>query len=50
MYQQIIDKIKPKMDKVVDFTIKKLGSFRAGRASPALIENIQVDCKNRCSC
>jgi ribosome recycling factor len=44
MYQQIIDKIKPEMDKVIDFTNKKLGSFRTGRASPALVENIQVDC------
>ncbi|HQB18448.1 MAG: ribosome recycling factor [Parcubacteria group bacterium] len=44
MHQQIIDKIKPEIDKVIDFTIKKLGSFRTGRASPALIENIQVDC------
>lgn len=44
MYQQIIDNIKPEMDKVIDFTTKKLGSFRTGRASPALVENIQVDC------
>ena len=44
MYQQIIDKIKPEMDKVIDFATKKLGGFRTGRASPALVGNIQVDC------
>lgn len=44
MYEQIIKEIKPEMDKVLDFTVKKLGSFRTGRATPALVENIQVDC------
>ncbi|MDD3386532.1 MAG: ribosome recycling factor [Candidatus Pacebacteria bacterium] len=44
MYEQIIKEAEPKMDKVIEFVIKKLGSFRTGRASPALVENIQVDC------
>jgi len=44
MYEQIIKEIDPKMEKVIDFVTKKLSSFRAGRASPALVENVQVDC------
>jgi len=44
MYQEIIDKIKPEMEKVLNFLRKKLTEVRAGRASPALVENIIVDC------
>lgn len=42
-YKQIIDSIKPELIKVVDFTQKKLSSIRTGRASPVLVENIQVE-------
>jgi len=44
MYEQIIDLIKPELEKVIDFVQKRLSSIRAGRASPALVENIQVEC------
>lgn len=42
-YKQIIDSIKPELLKVVDFTQKKLSSIRTGRATPALVESIQVE-------
>jgi len=42
-YKQIIDSIKPELDKAVDFAQKNLASIRTGRATPALVENIQVD-------
>jgi ribosome recycling factor len=42
-YKQIIDSIKPELIKAVDFTQNKLSSIRTGRASPALVENIQVE-------
>lgn len=32
------------MEKVVDFVTKKISSFRTGRASPVLVENIQAEC------
>jgi ribosome recycling factor len=44
MYEKIIKEINPKMEKVIDFVVKKLNSFRAGRASPSLVDGIQVDC------
>jgi ribosome recycling factor len=43
MYEQIIKDKEPEMDKVVDFVTKKIASFRTGRATPALIENIQAE-------
>jgi len=42
-YKQIIDPIKPELDKAVEFAQKNLVSIRTGRATPALVENIQVD-------
>ncbi|MDD5098555.1 MAG: ribosome-recycling factor [Candidatus Pacebacteria bacterium] len=44
MYEQIIKSIEPDLDKVADFVQKKIAGFRTGRASPALVENIQVEC------
>jgi len=43
MYEQIIKEKEPEMDKVIDFVTKKIASFRTGRATPALIENIQAE-------
>ncbi len=43
MYEQIIKEKEPEMAKVLDFVTKKIASFRTGRASPALVENIQAD-------
>lgn len=44
MYEQIIKEAEPEMDKVVNFVTQKVAGFRTGRASPALVENIQVEC------
>jgi ribosome recycling factor len=44
MYEQIIKSIEPEMDKVINFVTQKISSFRTGRASPALVENIQAEC------
>ena len=43
MYQEIILKIKPEMNKVVEFFLKEMAKIRTGSASPALIEDVQVD-------
>ena len=44
MYQQIIDKIKPELDKAVSFLEREIAKIRTGRANPSLVENIIVDC------
>ena len=43
-YKEIIDKIRPEMDKVVDFFERELSKVRAGQVSPSLVENIVVNC------
>jgi len=43
-YKDIIDKIKPELDKVIAFLDKELQKIRTERASPSLVENIEVDC------
>jgi len=42
-YKQIIDSIKPELDKAIAYSQNKLSTIRTGRASPALVENIQVE-------
>ena len=43
-YQEMIDKIKPEMDKIIDFLDRELSKIRTGTASSSLIEDISVDC------
>lgn len=43
-YREIIDKVKPEMDKVVDFLDKELAKIRTSGVSISLIEDILVDC------
>jgi len=43
-YQEIINKIRPELDKTVSFLFEELAKFRTGRASPALVEDIAVEC------
>lgn len=44
MYKEIINKIKPELNKAVDHLKGELGSLQVGRATPALVENIEVGC------
>jgi len=44
MYKEIIDKIKPEFDKVIIFLERELAKIRTGRASPSLVEEIEVEC------
>jgi len=44
MYKEIIDKIKPELDKVINFLERELARIRTGRASPSLVEDIVVEC------
>jgi len=43
-YQEIIDQIKPELEKVINFLEREVAKIRTGRASPSLIEDILVDC------
>lgn len=44
MYQQIINKIKPELDKIVEYYRGELSKIRTGRASPLLVEDLQAEC------
>lgn len=44
MYKEIIKKIIPELDKAISFLEGEFSKIRTGRASPALVENIVVDC------
>lgn len=43
-YKEIINKIRPELDKVIDFLERELAKIRTGRASPSLVEDVIVDC------
>lgn len=44
MYKQIIDKIKPEMEKVIRFLEGEVLKIRTSRTTPALVEDIEVNC------
>ncbi|MDD5145895.1 MAG: ribosome-recycling factor [Candidatus Pacebacteria bacterium] len=44
MHQEILKKVKPEFEKVVNFLDRELGKIRTGRASPSLVEDVVVDC------
>jgi ribosome recycling factor len=44
MHQEIINNIKPELDKVVAFLEKELSKIRTGRATPFLVEDVIIDC------
>jgi len=44
MYKEIINKTKPEMEKVLNFLEKELQGIRSGRATPLLVEDVQVAC------
>jgi len=43
-YKDIIGKIKPELDKVINFLERELARVRSGRATPALVEDVVVEC------
>ena len=44
MYQEILNRIKPEMERVISFLDAELAKIRAGRVSIALIEDLLIDC------
>ena len=43
-YKEIIDKIRPELDKAVGFLDREMAKIRTGRASPSLVEDVVVEC------
>ena len=43
-YKDIINKIKPELDKVISFLERELAKIRTGRAIPSLVEDVVVEC------
>lgn len=44
MYREIIQKIKPELEKVISFLERELAKIRTSRANPSLVEDVVVDC------
>ena len=44
MYKEIIEKIKPDLEKTIIFFEGELQKLRTSRASPSMVEDIEVDC------
>jgi len=44
MYKEIIDKIKPELDKAIEYLKQEISKIRTSRANPALVEDLKVDC------
>ena len=44
MHKEIINEIKPELDKVINFLERELSKVHTGRATPALVEDVIVDC------
>lgn len=43
-FKEIINKIKPEMEKVINFLEREVAKIRTSRANPALVEDISVEC------
>ncbi len=43
-HKEIINNIKPELDKVIAFLERELARVRSGRATPALVEDVVVEC------
>ncbi len=44
MYQELINNLKPNLDKTIDYLKGELAGLQAGRATPGLLEDLEVDC------
>ena len=47
MYQESINKLRPNFDRTIDYLKKELAGLRVGRATPSLIEDLEVECYNQ---
>ena len=47
MYKEIINRIRPNLDRTVDYLKQEMAGLQAGRATPSLIEDLEVECYNQ---
>jgi len=47
MYKELIENLKPELDKAVEFLRKEFLKIKTSRATPAMIEDIEIDCYNQ---
>ena len=47
MYKEVIDKLKPHFDRTIDYLKSELAGLQVGRATPSLIEDLEVECYNQ---
>lgn len=43
-YKDIINKIKPELDQIIEYFKDEIATLRTGRATPSLVEKIKVEC------
>jgi ribosome recycling factor len=43
LYKEVIDKIKPQLDKTIDYLRSELAGLQVGRATPSLLEDLEVE-------
>ncbi len=44
MYKEIINKLKPNFDRTIEYLRSELAGLQVGRATPSLIEDLEVEC------
>lgn len=47
MYQEVIDNIKPDLDRTIEYLKGELNKLRVGRATPAMVEDLEIECYNQ---
>jgi len=43
MYKEIINKIKPGLEKTINYLKEEMATLQAGRATPSLLENLEIE-------
>ncbi len=44
MYKELIDNIKPDLDRTAEYLKSELNKLRIGRATPAMVEDLEIEC------
>jgi len=47
MYKQLLDNLKPELEKTIQFLKGELVKIKTSRATPAMVEDIEIDCYNQ---
>jgi len=47
MYKQLLDNLKPELEKAIQFLKSELVKIKTSRATPAMVEDIEIDCYNQ---